>query len=953
MADIRCPMCGKPNPAERDVCQYCQARLKPLTAALPPEPPKKPSAEPPKKKASEPAPKHNADDWLGSLRDQDDESFGESGDWLDDETLIGAGEGERDPLAWLSSIDSGAAAPGKPAEPEPDETEWLANASLESPASPGDTGSFERTFTTSSIGRGRREDDVDLSEWLSSLDKDQDEGIQVTGGEEASDWLAEFDTAGAASDDREAEALEPPVIQSKPAEDDLPDWLAGLAGNYQSPEPGFAQRTTAQEAIEPTQPADLPAWLASLSAGSGADRSETDLPLDEFGDGDVPAEELPGAELPDWIDRLGEPAAPPAAGEPATAELPDWMASLGAAGDADEMDLSQPPSKEKEFETALLPDWLATLESGAGDDQIFEQPESSPEPDTASLPAWMAALGETEPTGSLAPEEGEELEGEPVTGQLSEPAETASEPEWFANFEQVEELDEPPAAARNLVDAPMPEWLASLSAAEAEASLGTPAEMPDWLQGLRPTQDDLGAGQLEGEAEGADWLSDLERGAGESEAAEVQDLERAASSPFAMDGDLDSDLESLYQADVPDWLQDVTTETPAETGAVETGESLERAELPGWLAAMRPVGSVSVPRPLQEEEEEYTEAGPLAGLRGILPAEPVVATSRPKALSLRLDLTDSQQKHINLLETLLASEEAPRPAQAPARLTPQHLLRWVIALCLLVAVGYPVVTGSTLAPLPLPPSGVLEVRQEIQALPAGAPVLVSFDYEARLAGEMEAVAGPVLDDLMLRGAPLVLISTTPSGAFLAEQFIQQVHADHQYTSGQQYLNLGYLPGSTAGLASFASQPQRSAGYSLSGYEAWGQVPLQGVASLADFGLVLIITDRAETAQAWIEQTGNSLGDTPLLVAASAQAEPLIRPYYQSGQVKGLVGGISGGSAYDNLLGVAGQARRYWDAYQLGLLLAVAVIILGAAANYIMAVLERNKRSKGERTHEPA
>ena len=30
MADTRCPMCGKVNPPDLDVCQYCGARLKPV-----------------------------------------------------------------------------------------------------------------------------------------------------------------------------------------------------------------------------------------------------------------------------------------------------------------------------------------------------------------------------------------------------------------------------------------------------------------------------------------------------------------------------------------------------------------------------------------------------------------------------------------------------------------------------------------------------------------------------------------------------------------------------------------------------------------------------------------------------------------------------------------------------------------------------------------------------------
>jgi hypothetical protein len=35
MADVRCPMCGKPNPPETVICKFCQARLEPLIAPSP------------------------------------------------------------------------------------------------------------------------------------------------------------------------------------------------------------------------------------------------------------------------------------------------------------------------------------------------------------------------------------------------------------------------------------------------------------------------------------------------------------------------------------------------------------------------------------------------------------------------------------------------------------------------------------------------------------------------------------------------------------------------------------------------------------------------------------------------------------------------------------------------------------------------------------------------------
>ncbi len=56
MADVRCSMCGKLNPADATVCRYCQARLKPLA-----ENPVEPEAS-----GNQP-PEESSDDWLHGL----------------------------------------------------------------------------------------------------------------------------------------------------------------------------------------------------------------------------------------------------------------------------------------------------------------------------------------------------------------------------------------------------------------------------------------------------------------------------------------------------------------------------------------------------------------------------------------------------------------------------------------------------------------------------------------------------------------------------------------------------------------------------------------------------------------------------------------------------------------------------------------------------------------------
>ncbi len=55
-------------------------------------------------------------------------------------------------------------------------------------------------------------------------------------------------------------------------------------------------------------------------------------------------------------------------------------------------------------------------------------------------------------------------------------------------------------------------------------------------------------------------------------------------------------------------------------------DRLAPATLPSWLEAMRPMETFRPVVEIQPEEEQQVEAaGPLAGLRGVLLAEPVVA----------------------------------------------------------------------------------------------------------------------------------------------------------------------------------------------------------------------------------------------------------------------------------------------------------------------------------------
>ena len=254
-------------------------------------------------------------------------------------------------------------------------------------------------------------------------------------------------------------------------------------------------------------------------------------------------------------------------------------------------------------------------------------------------------------------------------------------------------------------------------------------------------------------------------------------------------------------------------------------------------------------------------------------------------------------------------------------------------------------------PLPEYAPENLETSTIISALPPSAPVLIGVEYQPGLAAEMERAAWAVIDHLTINGAHLTFVSTIPTGPVQAERFVQQVSAQgkHNYTGAEQYANLGYLAGDATGLLAFAQAPRQAAPWAADGSTIWNQAALAKISQIEQFSLVVVITDSPDKARLWIEQIGTQLNDTPMVMILSAQAEPVVRPYYE-GQprlVHGMVAGLSGGAAYEGLMQRSGIARQSWDAFTMGLFAAVLLMAGGASFNLVAIYWGRRNHRTGK------
>jgi len=496
------------------------------------------------------------------------------------------------------------------------------------------------------------------------------------------------------------------------------------------------------------------------------------------------------------------------------------------------------------------------------------------------LPDWLKALRN---------QQGEESEAnEPAAEELAEDA------------EDTEEEATPPE-----IDAEIPQEAALSSEVEEESD-------PEWLAEIRQRH------QEESSAEESETHDDLEDTKPQLVSAPTEENEEHV--------ELIEEQDSLDEQ-VSDVFEDVQRPESAEAEAAE--DELAPGEIPSWLEALRPAGvdaapsgraTATQPSPSKDSKEEE---GPLAGLSGILPVEPeITQIGRGKSHTGKLEISRSQRQHRVTLEEMIAGQSATSETLSQQEAGPMPWLRWLIAGALLLASLVPLLGAAGNAPLP-PVNAVPEVSAAyglIEELPPSATVLVAFEVQSSLYGEIEIVASSVVGHLLEKDARLNFISTLPTGPALADRLMRE-----QFGVEDGYLNLGYLSGGMAALRHFASHPRETNLLP----SLWTAPALQDVDVLSDFDLILIFSSDAEDARAWIEQVGAETSND-MIAATSAQASPLLYAYLQSepSTLKGLVGGIQGAASYENLRNQDGAARNYWDSYSY---------VLGAAILLILSI----------------
>ncbi|MFZ3069887.1 MAG: hypothetical protein WA110_02025 [Anaerolineaceae bacterium] len=529
--------------------------------------------------------------------------------------------------------------------------------------------------------------------------------------------------------------------------------------------------------------------------------------------------------------------------------------------------------------------------------------------------------------------------------------------EFVKKINTVDEIRE--ADAQSQVDGEFVAWIARIrertrrenmqNARQVEEPPEEEGVVPEWLQRVRdlqPKPEDEITQELPTEETLADENSDLQYWQSEWQDRDLTDEELEALKA-QLEGKKEptepvevSPVQRLPGAqEIAEPVPDLAPETNLPTDG-QTSITMDAA--PALPAEEEALSSPFETEPSQAAPEEETPqelpAEPILEGMGMglgpldLPEEPDDEPTPTGDVTPDLLLLRSQRERAELLRNLVGEEGRPLSLLKTQKPSKSGWARFVLAMLLLVALVATVIIAPPLPPSEaINPAPALAFQDALGKLSPGDQVLVVVDYQTATSVELEQLAVPVIQYLEEKKVIWTPLTTHPNGIWLSQQLF-----DHASIADPP--EVIYLPGAKLGLLTLVLEDQ-PAGYSplLSGESE----------SLKDFTNILLLEDSGSDVQSWMEQVGPWLDGGEFLVLSSHQEAATLLPYYDSGQISGYLAGVGDARILQDELKQPDEDATPFRAYQVGLLVMVAVLLLG-----MISKAEKDSDSQHQKDRKP-
>ncbi len=225
------------------------------------------------------------------------------------------------------------------------------------------------------------------------------------------------------------------------------------------------------------------------------------------------------------------------------------------------------------------------------------------------------------------------------------------------------------------------------------------------------------------------------------------------------------------------------------------------------------------------------------------------------------------------------------------------------------------------------PSETREAYRYIDSLPAGSTVIVSNMMYAAVWPEIGVCTVSLFNHMFSKDLKVVMISWESETPVLFERaigFAEKSGALDGKVYGEDWVNIGYIPGDEVSISTFADNTWlKPADYFGTSFE---ELPLmEDIHSVGDADLFIMIDTGISRIDATIRQIMPK-SQAFIIGGVMGAYYGYAMPYYQAGQAKGVLGSIKGAAAYETMSGIPGPASLTMNTISLTHVLVFALII---------------------------
>ena len=241
-----------------------------------------------------------------------------------------------------------------------------------------------------------------------------------------------------------------------------------------------------------------------------------------------------------------------------------------------------------------------------------------------------------------------------------------------------------------------------------------------------------------------------------------------------------------------------------------------------------------------------------------------------------------------------------------------------------------------------------DIYDAIEAVPKDKIIIISCSWAPGTIGENGPQTEAIIRHCFRAGKHFAIFGwIDPAGPTLGQAIAERYQARYGRRYGRDWVNWGYNTGDVPMLRGLAKNIPGTIKQDVL-HTPIAKIPaMGGIRDIHDVGLVIEVTASASLGP-WVDFI-YGIYRTPLGYACTGVMAPEAFPFYDAGQIVGVLKGLAGAAEYETLMGYEGDALKRMPAQSSAHAVMIGLVVLG---NIIHFRARRRGEAPGRRLSAP-